>query len=55
MNKAVAKWPLWEQRRLLSIKRRAVRNHEEKLDAMKAEVRTLEQTVRSLEESDDRP
>lgn len=51
-NKSVKKNPLWEARRLLAIKRNAVRRREDSLAAMRAEVRTLEKTVESLEGKD---
>ena len=48
-NKAVAKNPLWEARRLLGIKRAALRKRRESAEEMETQVRLWEQKVRALE------
>lgn len=51
MSDSVKKNPRWETARLLGIKRGAFRRHQEKQDALAAEIRTLEKTLKALDES----
>lgn len=51
-NKAVAKRPLWEARRILGIKRAALRKRREHFEEMEAQVRLWEQKVRALEDQE---
>ena len=48
-KKSVAKTPLWEARRLLGIKRAALRKRRESAEEMETQVRLWEQKVRALE------
>lgn len=48
-DKAIKKTPLWEARRLLGIKRAALRKRRESAEEMEAQVRLWEQKVRALE------
>lgn len=48
-NKSVKKTPLWEARRLLGIKRAALRRRRESAEEMEAQVRLYEQKVAALE------
>lgn len=49
MNKSVEKRPLWEARRLLGIKRSALRKRRESAEEMEQQVRLYEQKVAALE------
>lgn len=48
-NKSIKKTPLWEARRLLGMKRAALRKREDKAREMEAQVRLWEQKVAALE------
>lgn len=52
VNKAVKKRPLWEARRVLGIKRAALRKRRESAEEMEAQVRLWEQKVRALEDQE---
>ena len=51
-NKSVKKRPLWEARRILGIKRAALRKRREHFEEMEAQVRLYEQKVKALEEQE---
>lgn len=48
-KKSVKKTPLWEARRILGIKRAALRKRRESAEEMEAQVRLYEQKVAALE------
>lgn len=51
-EKSVAKTPLWEARRILGIKRAALRKRREHFEEMEAQVRLCEQKVKALEDQE---
>lgn len=51
-EKSVAKTPLWEARRILGIKRAALRKRREHFEEMEAQVRLYEQKVKALEDQE---
>lgn len=51
-NKSIMKRPLWGARRILGIKRAALRRRRESAEEMEAQVRLWEQKVRALEDQE---
>lgn len=51
-NKSIKKTPLWEARRLLGIKKAALRRRRKSAEEMETQVRLYEQKVRALEDQE---